>query len=329
MIITIYRETINKDKKIFKYTDKDGKVVKDKKILEYIQNLSIPPAYKDVEIFYDTKGKVPDMLYFGFDDLGRKQQIYSPKWREKADKEKFKSLIEFGRKLPMITLDIQKHIKSPLNTKDKMVSLILRIIMLCGFRIGQLKYQKLYNSTGLSTLLKKHLKFKKNALEIEFIGKKNIVNSCVVTEDVVIKEMEKITKNKSANDHVFTYYDPETKQQKITNAIEVNNWLKKYNPEFTTKYIRTYNANISFIDMVKNIDNTGLTERQRKKIVTNIIKEISCVINNTPAICKKSYLDPDLIKLYIEHPKKFEKEFKNDLPDTLNYITFLEKVHKV
>ena len=88
MIITIYRETINKDKKLFKYTDKDGKIVRDKKILDYIEKLRIPPAYRDCEIFYDTAGKVLKMLFWGFDDAGRKQQIYSKEWRAKADKNK-------------------------------------------------------------------------------------------------------------------------------------------------------------------------------------------------------------------------------------------------
>lgn len=42
MKLTIYRKTINKEEKIFKYFDKNNKEITDKNILEYIKKLSIP-----------------------------------------------------------------------------------------------------------------------------------------------------------------------------------------------------------------------------------------------------------------------------------------------
>lgn len=326
MKLTIYRETINKEEKLFKYFDKDKKEIKNKTILEYIRSLSIPPAYNDVVIFYDSE-KQPDMLYYGFDAAMRKQQIYSKKWREKADKEKFKALIDFGKKIPIISMEINKHMKSPINTKDKIVSIILKIIMLCGFRIGQLKYQELYNSTGLSTLMKKHIKFKKDKMEIEFIGKKGVVNSCSIDDKEIIKHMEELIKNKKPSDHIFIY--KENNEEKLINALDVNNWLKKYNPDFTSKMIRTYNSNAEFIAMSKKNDPNKLTETQRKKMVNEFIKEISCLINNTPTICKKSYIDPTLVKMFIENPRKYKKEIiDSNYSEIVLYMKFLEKIHK-
>ncbi len=328
MIIIIYRKTIDKEKKIYKYYDKEDKEVKDKKILDYINSLpAIPPAYENVEIFYDSLDKTPKILYQAFDAAGRKQQIYSKKWREKADKEKFKALIDFGKKIPMISMDINKHMKSPVNTKDKIVSIILKIIMLCGFRIGQLKYQELYNSTGLSTLMKKHIKFKKDKMEIEFIGKKGVVNSCSIDDKEIIKHIEELIKNKNPRDHIFIY--KENNEEKLINALDVNNWLKKYNPEFTSKMIRTYNSNAEFIAMSKKVDPNKLTETQRKKMVNEFIKEISCLINNTPTICKKSYIDPNLVKMFIENPRKYKNEIiDNNYSEIVLYMKFLEKIHK-
>lgn len=328
MLLSIYRKIINREEKIYKYVDKEGNEIKDKKILDYINNLPpIPPAYNDVEIFYDTTGKEPKILFQGFDAKMRLQQIYSKKWRQKADKEKFKALIDFGKKIPMISMEINKHMTSPVNTKDKLISIILRIIMFCGFRIGQLKYQELYNSTGLSTIMKKHIKLKKNKIEIEFIGKKNVLNTCAIEDKEIIKHIEELIKDKRPSDHIFVYKENGT--NKLITAIDVNNWLKKYNPEFTSKMLRTYNANSEFILMSKTVDPNKLTETQRKKMANEFIKEISCLINNTPTICKKSYIDPDLIKMFMENPRKYKTEIiDNNYSEIVLYMKFLERIHK-
>lgn len=318
----IYRHG-EKDKWVYK--DAKGAIIKDKKILDYINNLPpIPPAYKDVEIFYERS---PKILFQGFDAKGRLQQIYSPKWRAAADKQKFKALIDFGKKLPQMTLKILENIKSKTISKEKLISIILRITALCGFRIGQLKYQKLYNSTGLSTLMKKHLKFTPRGLEIKFIGKKGVLNECLINEPLLIEQMKMLASNKKDNDFLFTYL--ENKELKMITAIDVNNWLKSYNPEFTTKFFRTFDVNDKLIDILRKEDPSGLSITARKKRIAGLMKEISCAINNTAAICKKSYINADLIKLYIEHPRQFKKEIiDNGNSSRVIFIKFLEKIYK-
>ena len=320
----IYRDG-TKDNWIYK--DKAGNIIKDKKILEYIASLPpIPPAYKNVRIYYI---KSPDIIFDGIDDKGRLQQIYSKKYRENADKKKFKALIDFGKKMPQMILKMQEHIKLPDHTKEKLISIILRITSLCGFRIGQLKYQKLYNSIGLSTLMKKHLKFiSPGKLQIKFIGKKGVLNECIVEDQIVINELKKFASSKANGDFLFTYFDKESNQNKIITAIDVNNWLKEYNPDFTTKFFRTFQVNDLLIDLLKDVDPTTLSLTQRKKKIVELLKDVSCAVNNTPAICKKSYVNPDLIKMYIEQPRKYKKELINEKSSRVNFIHFLENIYK-
>ena len=55
MIYFRVNDGFDKNKKPkFKIVDKNEKPVSDKKVLEYIQNLVIPPAYTDVKIFYES-----------------------------------------------------------------------------------------------------------------------------------------------------------------------------------------------------------------------------------------------------------------------------------
>jgi DNA topoisomerase-1 len=321
----IYRKKINEEKKIYKYLDKNDTVIKDTKAIAYINSLpSIPPAYNDVVIFYE---KTPKILYQGYDAKGKLQQIYSPAWRKKADKAKFKALIEFGRKLPMINLKIIENIKSPSVTKDKLISLIIRIITICGFRIGHIKYHLLHGSTGLTTLMKKHITIKNpHEIYIAFKGKKGMDNDCTITDPLLIQEIKHLMTGKKADDFIFTHC--EGKEEAAITAIDVNDWLKKFGKDFTSKFFRTFAVNTLFIDIMKNVKPATMNITQRKKHVKEVMDELSCSINNTSTICKKSYLNAELLDLFIEHPQKYEKDINKhkDISSVLLFIQFLERL---
>jgi DNA topoisomerase-1 len=313
----------NVDKKpIFKITDRSGKLVNDKKILNYITDLVIPPAYEDVTIFYESS---PKILFEGFDAKGRKQQIYSKSHKKKSMKKKFLNLLDFGKVLPQIHNDINKYVKNSKFTKNKIISLIIKIVMICGFRIGNLKYQKLYNSFGISNIFKNHIKMEGKQMVIKFIGKKGVLNECIITNDDLIKEINKLISKKKENDYVFTY-DNENGETNVIKAIEINKWLKSYHENITSKAFRTWDTNILFIEYMRKEDPLKLTIPKRKKIVVSALKVISCQINNTPTICKKEYLHGDLFELYINHPKKYKQYFFGCLKASTCFMNYLKDV---
>lgn len=314
---------IKDGKPLFKIIDKNESIVTDKEVLEYIKNLVIPPAYKDVKIFYELK---PKILFEGFDDKGRKQQIYSQEHKIKASKKKFCNVLEFGRVLPKIEQDINKHLKNKKYTKDKIIALIIKIVMICGFRIGNLKYQKLYNSFGISNILKKHITAKPNKMNISFIGKKGVLNECVVKDAGLIGEINNLINNKSPKDYVFYYI--ENGETFLISALDINNWLKSYHPNITSKMFRTFDTNILFIEFMRKhaINPTDLSDGQRKKVSIESLKVISGQINNTPTICKKEYLHIDLLTLFLEHPAKFKKYFYGCLDARACFLNYLDKI---
>jgi DNA topoisomerase-1 len=306
----------------FKILDKNDKIVNDKTVIEYIQNLIIPPAYADVKIFYE---KTPKILFQGYDDKGRLQQIYSQDHKKKASKKKFCNLLDFGKVLPKINLDINKYLKETKNTKNKIIAIILKIVIKCGFRLGNLKYQKLYNSFGISNILKSHITIKGNEMHIKFIGKKGVLNECIIKEKFIIDEIQKLIKMKSSKDYVFTYNDF-TEENKVITALEINKFLKLYHVNTTSKHFRTWDTNILFIEYMKNAeDPIKLELSKRKKIVIAAMKVISTQINNTPNICKKEYLHNDLLTLYLDNPKKFKKYFFKCDDARKCFIDYLEE----
>lgn len=287
------------------FVDENGKPIS-KMAHKYVSGLVIPPAYKNVRIYYEAT--TPKILFDGIDSAGRLQQIYSIEHTQQSNDRKFKALIKFGKMLPKIYAEINDNIKKTTSRpgKEQVISIILRIINICGFRIGHTKYEKLYGSHGMITLKRKHMKINKDGhIEVEFVGKKGVINTCTITDTLVLPALVNIMNNKKANDYIFTY------GESLIKAIEVNNWLKRYDIEFTSKFFRTYDTNILLLEHLNKLskDPAGITINQRKKYIVEALKYVSDCINNTPAICKKSYANIDIINMYINEPTKFKSAF--------------------
>lgn len=312
-----------KGKPNFKYLDNKQKPITDKKVLEYIKSLVIPPMYKNVEIFYEAH---PKILFQGWDDKGRLQQIYSKEHNKRAMKKKFCNLIKFGGLLPKIKEDFEMHIKSRTPTKNKIISLILKIVMVCGFRLGNLKYVKLYNSFGVSNIQRRHVSMRGANMHIKFVGKKGVENLCVISNKCLIKEINALLQSKKDKEHIFMYDDVDG-EKKVIRALEINNYLKAYDPVITSKMFRTWDTNVLFIEFMRNKeDPTKMTQVQRKKVIVKAMESISTQINNTPAIAKKDYLHKDLWTMYLKHPKKYKRMFNTTQPAPTSFIQYLNGV---
>ena len=238
----------------------NGNQLFDKNILEKINKIRIPPAWRDVIITLDSK-----VLATGYDEAGRKQAVYSSQHTEKQRHSKICNLVAFIHIIPHIRKDITIKLKSPKLTKDKLIAMLLNIIIICSFRIGSEKNRKLYKSYGISTITKKEVQLNKSNVVIDFIGKKQVQNTCKIEDPKMVKLLKDLYKGKSNTDNIFSYKD-KTEIIKVSN-IDVNTYLKyittkhmlsenkQKNIKITTKVFRTWLANVKFIDKMYKIRN--------------------------------------------------------------------------
>lgn len=298
---------IKKGKKKYDYVSQSNKSKKinNKKTLDYIKSLVIPPAYENVIISLNPDD---DVAYIGYDVSGREQRIYTKKHNEKVTKNKYCALSRFIKLFPKIERDINKLLKHDELTKEKTIAIILKIISLCYFRIGNIKYKKKYNSHGITTITKKHISEGKDKkgnkyIKIKFIGKKGVNNECKICDKQMVNILSGIYITKTKDDLLFRYNNKYN-----IRSDDINSFLKKYDTEFTSKIYRTYYANVKLLELLqkKEISNTISS---RKKVIDDVIESVSILLHHTKAICKKKYIDNDIIEMYIEEPDKFKNNF--------------------
>jgi len=273
----------------FKYIQ-EGKTIKDKKILDYIKNLKIPPAYNKVVIVGGKK-----IIAYGFDSKDRKQVIYSPEYIKSQSDKKFTNIVKIAKIFPKILKILNKDINSS-NTKKREIAMIISLILECGFRIGNKKYEDTNKSYGLTTIKFRHMSFNNNFININFIGKKGVVNESMCKNIKIFKYLKMKSDKLGKKGNVFSYLNSNKERSPIT-SIDVNNYLNKIDENITSKVLRTLNANYLFLKFI-NDEKIKVSKNPIKLAIEMVAKEL----HNTPAICKKSYIDPKMIK-YAEMKK--------------------------
>lgn len=83
----------------FYYVDEKSQKLNDKKVIERIKALKIPPMWQEVWVCKKSNGHLQAT---GKDQKQRKQYLYHEKWAQHRNTSKFKRMPEFAKALPLI-----------------------------------------------------------------------------------------------------------------------------------------------------------------------------------------------------------------------------------
>src|SRR3954452_16277209 len=140
----------------FSYVDEDGTPIHEPEVLARINELVIPPAWKDVWICPYPMGHIQGT---GVDAAGRKQYLYHPRWRERRDRQKFDDMVAFARDLPTLRDRTEQLLTgSEQLTHDRVLAAAIRLLDRGFFRIGSEDYAVSNETYGLATMRKEHVR---------------------------------------------------------------------------------------------------------------------------------------------------------------------------
>lgn len=299
----------NKKPYQYVYFDKRNQEIIDPVELMRFRSLAIPPMYHDVIINSNPEDKIQAI---GIDKKGRKQYIYHKNYLKNKNEEKYCHMINFGKILPYLINDIdqiiQKEAISPnFPTKNLLIALAIKIMFLCNFRIGNQKYEKKYQTKGITTISPENIQILTDHVLINFNGKKGVPNHCFIYQDEINHIIKRLFKNNEnqRNNYFFCYYDIDG-EKRIIKSSDINNFLGHYG-NFTSKNLRTWVANYLLVDYLVT-EGPCHTKNECSKRLKRVVEQIAHQLHHTPIICKKSYLDKDIIDLYINHNDLWNSE---------------------
>lgn len=282
--------------KRFGYIGPDGKRVRDDVVLTRIRSLAIPPAWKHVWITTHPRGHLQAT---GRDARGRKQHRYHPRWREVRDADKFERMATFARVLPRIRRRVALDLKRDGLPQEKVVATIVRLLESTYARIGNEEYAQENGSFGLTTLRNRHVEVKGSSVRFLFKGKSGREVSLAVTDRrvaAVIKRCEELP-----GQMLFQYVDAEGERRAVT-SDDVNRYLREASGEdITAKDFRTWAGSALAAKALRALGGFESETEGRRKVIEAIDK-VAHRLGHTRAVCRRSYVHPDVIALYMGQP---------------------------
>jgi len=313
----------------FAYQGLDGKVVRDPKILARIRKLAIPPAYADVWICPTDTGHIQAT---GRDAKGRKQYRYHPRWREVRDSTKFEHMLDFAKTLPSIRARIDADMARRGLPREKVLATVVHLLENTLIRVGNLDYAKQNKSYGLTTLRDKHVDVDGAKLRFVFKGKSGKSWNLQV-KDRRIARIVKACQDVPGQ-HLFQYVDENGERQRVA-STDVNSYLREISGrDITAKDFRTWAGTVLAAIALQEFELFD-TNAKVKKNVRAAIEKVSARLGNTPTICRKCYIHPEVLNCYLEGAllegiqQEVEAELRDELaslkPEEAAVLTLLQR----
>jgi DNA topoisomerase-1 len=303
-----------KSGKGFAYLRPDGKKVEDDATLKRIRSLAIPPAYTDVWICSKASGHIQAT---GRDAKGRKQYRYHPAFREARESTKYEHMLEFAEGLPAIRRTIDEHMSLRGLPREKVLATVVHLLENTLIRVGNEDYVKQNKSYGLTTLRDPHVEVNGGELRFQFKGKSGKTWKLQV-KDRRIARIVKACQDLPGQD-LFQYLDEDGERQSITSS-DVNAYLKEITGrDITAKDFRTWAGTVLATLALSEFEQFD-SEAKAKKNIRTAIEEVASRLGNTPTICRKCYVHPEVFACYLEGDllleikNQVETELREDLP---------------
>ena len=297
----------------FVYLKPNGEPVRDAATLERIRKLAIPPAYTDVWICLKANGHIQAT---GRDAKGRKQYRYHPGFREVRESTKYEHMMEFARALPRVRAKLAEHMGLRGLPREKVLATVVHLLETTLIRVGNDDYAKANKSYGLTTLRDPHVKVDGSELRFQFKGKSGKTWRLQVKDRRVAKIVKAC--QDLPGQELFQYVDENGERKDVTSA-DVNAYLKEITGrDITAKDFRTWAGTVLAALALQEFE-TFDTEAKAKKNVRAAIERVASRLGNTPTICRKCYIHPEILSSYaegamlLEVKNQLEAELREDL----------------
>ena len=297
----------------FSYVRPDGTKLSDPQVVRRIRSLAIPPAWTNVWICPVADGHIQAT---GRDAKGRKQYRYHPQFREVRESTKYEHIVAFANALPAIRAKVREHIARRGLPREKVLATVVHLLETTLIRVGNDDYAKQNQSYGLTTLKNRHVAVEGSEVRFRFTGKSGKQWSLKLRDRRVAKIIKAC--QELPGQELLQYVDEDGKQQDVTSS-DVNQYLKKITgQDITAKDFRTWAGTVLAALALKEVESFD-TAAQAKKNLRMAIERVAARLGNTPTICRKCYVHPEVLTLYLDGSLVLDikSEVESELRDEL------------
>ncbi|MDB5650026.1 MAG: topoisomerase [Hyphomicrobiales bacterium] len=300
----------------FTYYDTAGKIIRDASSLKRLRSLAVPPAYHDVWICRDAAGHIQAT---GRDEKGRKQYRYHAKWHEARDSAKYEHMLTFAKAPPAIREQIAAHMRLRNLSREKVLATVVHLLETTLIRVGNEDYARTNKSYGLTTLRDRHVEIDGGELKFEFKGKSGKSWKLQIRDKRIARVVKQC--QDLPGQHLFQYVDDEGAQQAVTSS-DVNAYLREISgTQITAKDFRTWAGTVLAAMALSEFEAVDSAARAKRNVKA-AIERVAARLGNTPTICRKCYVHPEVVQSYLDGQvlSEVKDEIDAELREDLAYL---------
>jgi len=277
----------------FSYADIDGTPIRDPETLQRIRELAIPPAWRDVWISPWPNGHIQAV---GTDDAGRRQYRYHDAWRIRRDREKHDRILEMAHRLPAVRETVSDHLGGRGLTRERVLACAVRMLDLGFFRVGGEEYAEENGTYGLATLRREHVRVTGAGLSFSYLAKGSQERIQAVVDSDVQTVIGSLLRRKDPGEESLAFWA--NRAWHDVRSVDINDYLHDVaGDDVSAKDFRTWHATVLAVVALAR-EQPAATVSARKRAVAAAVRSVSECLGNTPAVCRKSYVDPRVLDRY-------------------------------
>jgi DNA topoisomerase-1 len=298
----------------------------------------IPPAYDNVHICKNRS----KLRYVGQDAKGRWQYRYSDGWSAQQEHGKLEAIAQMDSAFwERLHGRITPHLDAGRRwNTDKLYAAATALLIRCPFRPGwRAAGSKQAGGAssdgdaphfGLTSLQNKHIRVLPNSEQahFDFCGKSGKTNTCDIFSDgeantKLIRLLHTLSQSGKADEPLFRYQPKATtrhsaaecgvepaRRTRSRRTVRITaDGLARFLEEHGgvhPKDFRTFHANNTVLTSLRSVSDPYRYSRDmRLRHIHSAVREAARRLNNTPAICRKSYVFGRLCSAYAEQPLVF------------------------
>jgi DNA topoisomerase IB len=277
----------------FSFEDAEGTPITDEETLERIRDLTIPPAWKEVWICPDPLGHIQAT---GYDEAGRKQYRYHDRWDRRRATRKYAAMREFAAALPKLRRIVRRDIELEGMPRERALATAVRLLDLGFFRIGSEEYAEANESYGLATIRREHVHREGEEIVFDFPAKSHQRRIQAIGDAGAIAALEVIRRRRGGPEDLLAWRD--RRRWRDVRSADINEYIQEaIGPEFSAKDFRTWSGMVLAAAALAGEEKPA-SDAAAKRTVTRAVKTVAMALGNTPAVCRRSYIDPRVFDRY-------------------------------
>jgi DNA topoisomerase IB len=277
----------------FSFEDGAGTKITDEETLGRIRDLAIPPAWKEVWICPDPNGHIQAT---GYDEAGRKQYRYHDRWDERRANRKYAAMREFAAVLPKLRRAVRRDIELEGMPRERALAAAVRLLDLGFFRIGSEEYAQTNESYGLATIRREHVHRDGEEIVFDFPAKSHQRRIQAIGDEAAIAALEAMRRRRGGPADLLAW--KEGRRWRDVRSTDINEYIKDViGTEFSAKDFRTWSGTVLAAAALAGEEEPA-SDSAAKRTINRAVKTVATALGNTPAVCRRSYIDPRIFDRY-------------------------------